>query len=598
MPETPNVQSASIEAPPTQEQPLTNTDQTGIREMSPALLPPASEPPAAPPTHQDQEDDNFLPPAALPLDPQKLPQTPPIAPMSGNTAPKGAATQKRSSKPLVTPVPIQLPKPKTTRKLPESQPAGSPTIVVMPMPGIGKQASRVPSGDTGKTPVVKKGGTGPMPKVTSINATAGGPRPPKDPFAPPSSSNTPPKPPQKTSPKPPPSQTRKRRFFILFVAALIVVVLVLLGSLTFANPNDLTRLFGPPASATITITPDSKTLTDTYTFVGLTTGTPNTDARQVTTRQLTSTKTNQKQANVTGKKDIPAKQATGTLTFKNGLARPQTLSPATTQFKVNGITIVLDRSVTIPAANPNAGLFGTAQVSAHVVEAGSNLPANSISGSCCTADSSITVVTSTAFTGGQKEVHYTYLQQSDIDNAFNEADRSNLQKATRSDLEQQVRSNERALAETLSCDAVKTTSGVAVGARITVTTATVTISDTCRETVFDHQSTLQIAQKTLKSSAMKQLDSNYALQGDVTITKVQLMPDTDPIFTVTAQGTWVYNWTEAAKQKLLKQLVGKTQTEAQELLTKYPGVAKATVTLGDGVATVPTDPNQIALTIK
>jgi hypothetical protein len=309
---------------------------------------------------------------------------------------------------------------------------------------------------------------------------------------------------------------------------------------------------------------------------------------------LTSTKTNQKQVNVTGKRDIPAKQATGTLMFRNGAAKEQTLNP---MFHVNGVTVVLDRSVTIPAADPNAGVLGLAQVGAHIVEAGPNLPANSISGFCCTADSTISV-SSSAFTGGQAEEHYTYLQQSDVDNAFNEVDRSSLQKATRSDLDQQVRSNERALAETISCDAVKTTSSVAVGAHTTATTATVTISDTCREMVFDYQSTLQIAQKTLKSSATKQLDSHYVLQGNVTITKVQLMPDTDPIFTVTAQGTWVYNWTEAAKQELLKQLAGKTQTQALELLKTYPGVGAATVTLGDGMKTVPTDPKQIALTIK
>lgn len=602
IPEGSNLKPASIEALPTQEQPLTSADQTAIWEISPALIPPAQESPAAPPTHQDQEIDEALPPAALP-GPQKLPQTPAIDPRSGNAASRGAGSQQRTSKPLNTPVPIQLPqpKPKTTRKLAEAQSAGLPTPAVIPVPGMGNQTSRTPDRNTGKTvTVVNKRNTGSMPKVVPINPNVGSPRPPKNPFAPP----------VQPSHQPPKRQKRKRHLWLILPVAALVIILLLLCSLVSANPGGITRLLGGPGGitslfggtaaspATITITPDSKTLTDIYTFQGLTTDTPNNDARQVTSRQLTSTKTNQKQVNLTGKKNIPATQATGTLTFTNGSGTSQTIA-ASTIFPVNGVDITIDQNVIIPPADSNTGQLGIKMASAHAVEKGNkgNIAAGTLSQYCCMPGTTIHVTNRTTFTGGQDAQNYTFLQQSDVDNAFNEADRSNLQKATRSDLEQQVHPNEHALPESFSCDPVKTIPSVAVAAHTTATTATVTISDTCQETVFDYQGTLQITQKTLKSSAMKQLDSHYALQGDVTITKVQLL-DTDPIFTVNAQGTWVYNWTDATKQALLKQLAGKTQTQAQALLKTYPGITQAMITLGDGVKTVPTDLKQISLTIK
>jgi hypothetical protein len=114
----------------------------------------------------------------------------------------------------------------------------------------------------------------------------------------------------------------------------------------------------------------------------------------------------------TGKGHQDATSATGFLTLYNGEFQSVTIAAGTMLTGANGIQVITDQDVTIPAANPPR--FGQGSISAHAVSPGiqGNIPAYAINQACCAV--SVLAKNTTPFHGGQDERNFQTVAKSDI----------------------------------------------------------------------------------------------------------------------------------------------------------------------------------------
>jgi hypothetical protein len=396
---------------------------------------------------------------------------------------------------------------------------------------------------------------------------------------------------------------KRNRGTLIVISLVLTLVLLGLGGwaawITLGPPANNGGHGNPNLAATISITPASKTVQDTYVMQGVT-GNSNADNRQVSVRQLTSTKTATDTVNATGHKQMPGVAATGTLMFTNGHTTAYTVPGGTTINAPNGIAVATDKSLIIPGIGSLVG--NQASVAAHAVNPGvaGNIAALAINQTCtCDATGNVLVQNSAAFTGGQDGRNYSFLQQSDI-TAVTDAHETKLKSNAQNDIKGQVKSGEQLLSDS-TCDNAKTTADQPIGDRgVNVTTARVTVSVTCNAKVYDANAVQTIAQNALKQKANVDPGTGYVLAGRI-VTQAQqpqVQQDGTVSFPVTASGVWYYQWTDANKQALLDAVKGKSQEQAQTTLNSYQGVGNAKIDISNGATTLPSDPNQITLDVK
>jgi hypothetical protein len=393
----------------------------------------------------------------------------------------------------------------------------------------------------------------------------------------------------------------------VLLGALIVLVLagVVLGVIAYAAPGILSPLKsvipGVAPSATVTITPTSNDVSNTYVIFGVT-GIPDPSQRQVQARQLSSVSSTQSMTvNATGVGQTPGVQATGTITFYNGAFKDQQVNAGTTFILTGGLQIVTASAVDIPPAGaPPNGRAGVASVSAHAASVGpaGNIAALTINKTCCTSDGSIFAKNNAAFTGGQIPQTFTVVQQGDIDGPARTLVNTLMPEAQQS-LHGQIHANEQPVSPARCVPTI--TSDRSAGDR--ATNVTVTVSVSCSEEVYDKDATQTIAADLLNQQANRTPGPGYALVGNL-VTTVKHVMVTDPnkgtlSLTVRAEGIWVFQFSNAQKQSLANLIAGKSKKDAQALLLKQMGVAKADIMIsgGDG-NTLPADPSAITIVVQ
>ena len=262
----------------------------------------------------------------------------------------------------------------------------------------------------------------------------------------------------------------------LVILGILAILLVLGGSsLAVLAYFGFFQLGGSPLTATITIAPTSKTVQDAYVMRGVT-GNANPDNREVSVRQLTSTKTATQQVKLTHFHQ-DAKSATGTITFLNSSAQALTVTAGAegNTFQVGNVQIVTDRTVVVPAASLTQ--VGQATVAARAVQGGAagNIAALAIHQACCNT-ASLTEENQNALTGGGDAVDYNYLKQDTVDGVTN-AQQDTLKTSAQNDIKGQVKNGEQLLGD-IKCNDPKTTEDVQPDAHqsANVTTANVTVS--------------------------------------------------------------------------------------------------------------------------
>jgi hypothetical protein len=238
-------------------------------------------------------------------------------------------------------------------------------------------------------------------------------------------------------------------------------------------------------------------------------------------------------------------------------------------------------------------------VSAHASPAGKigNIGALTISNVACCGNGGIVANNFDAFTGGQNAVNYTFLQQSDVNNAISQSIKDTTKQEAISDLNKQLNAGE------LLLDAPRCTSTLQADQPIgdqgtNVSSANVTYGLKCAATAYDNLGAQNIVRDLLTQKASVTPGPGYVLVNNIqasftgqTTTKNTLS------FFFTGKGIWVYLFSDAQKLALQKAIAGKTVADAQTILKNTPGISNATINVNGG-NTLPTDYKQIAIVIQ
>jgi serine/threonine protein kinase len=391
---------------------------------------------------------------------------------------------------------------------------------------------------------------------------------------------------------PPPSGARqqKLREFMAKRGKLLAIILliVLIPPLIFYG---LTIL--PASAATLTITPISKRLTQTYAITAVN-GTPNSALYQAPGYLITfTTPAKTKTVPVSGRGHQNATAAKGILTFSQ-VGQNSNIQTGQTLTGFDGIQIITDQAFSI-----NVGQ--TVDVPAHAVNAGSccNIGAFDINYQADVIDvltrqtvTTVFVANKQPFKGGQNAFNYNFVKQSDIDGVANSFV-DQLTKDAQAGVEKQVKPNQQPATDMQCKPNVKPNHKV--NDRVDIVTVNVTV--TCSREYFVPQEVQNVALYAFQNDAQTQFGSNYILSGNAVInapTTGAQLSDGNATFQVKVDGIWYYHFSDSQQQQIIQNILGKSQSNANNVLTHTPGVSKAVIATSGGIGwALPTSPPSI-----
>lgn len=385
---------------------------------------------------------------------------------------------------------------------------------------------------------------------------------------------------------------RRRSWRGLIITGITIVVLIGLGMLFYRPVLDL---FFPP-TALVTLTPSSQQLRRTYQITAVL-GVPDPSKNQVDARALYADSQMQTQTvKATGQGHIAGQQAHGVLTLYNTSASSQTIAAGSIVFDPNGLAVVNDQTVTLPAIDTTTGLAGTT-VSAHTVDVGSaqNIPAYDFNSQPC-CNGTVYVTNTQAFSGGQDQQTFTYVQQSDIDGVVQSMGTTQAQQASMA-LQGQVRSNEKPVGAPHCAPQVRSDQRAGEQA----SSVTVSVITSCVGEVYDLQAVQVLAARKLSQDAGTNPGPAYAPVGNALVQVAQATPDAhgNVLLVTNAVGVWAYQFTAAQRAHLANLIAGKSAQDARAVLQGQTGVQHALITLtGVGVTNVPNDLHRITINIE
>lgn len=374
----------------------------------------------------------------------------------------------------------------------------------------------------------------------------------------------------------------------LTIALVVLILLLVIGGAPFLVSYLLTIL--PASSATLTITPTSKHLANTYT-IATDPGVASSALAQAPSRLISYTTSPQsKKVKATGAAHADATDATGILTL-SASSTTQTLPANVPFYGRSGVPIALDSDTTLPAN-------GVVKAPAHsqTIGSGGNVPAFDINGYYTYVVNGVSgplfyAENFRAFTGGRDAEDYTFLQDTDV-NDVETSLYADLQPKALAAFQTQILPNERLVGPPYCAPNSK--SSPAVGQR--AKTATVTVSVTCRGVVYDLPATQAAAENLLRNEATAKFGPSYVLTGNILTTvtdgTVLSYDQGQASLQVKAEGVWVVLFDAAKKQKVAQLLAGKTQQDARTLLFKTAEVRKLIITtsgFGNALPSSPTD---------
>lgn len=292
----------------------------------------------------------------------------------------------------------------------------------------------------------------------------------------------------------------------------------------------------------------------------------------------------------TGKGHQDARAATGTIEIYNGLNTAQTVNAGTILTGQDGMQVVTDQTITVPAAN--LPQIGAAPVTAHALNAGSagNIQAYDISVSL---SGSLTAKNPAPFSGGQDERNFQTVAPSDIANTAAPL-KATLDQSMQNTLTGQLKSGEALTSS--HCTPTTTTDHRAGDEAIQVK---VTVSETCTGVAYN-QDTLQAkVTQLLNIQAAKKLEPGYSLLGDPQITVTSATTSKQVTLSFHSISTWVYALKTEDQQQIKKLIAGKDTDRALQLLYSLPGIKRVTLTSSGFADTsqIPKDISHIHLMI-
>jgi hypothetical protein len=374
---------------------------------------------------------------------------------------------------------------------------------------------------------------------------------------------------------------RRRRRRTLLVAIIIVLLLALIGSGLFV-------FAGSQATATVTLTLQSRTIQSTYLVTAVTT---TTSQGQVQATTLTQTVSQSKTGHASGY--FPGVEASGFISFSNtstGCGCPVFIPAGTPFTSSTGVTVVIDYGISVASQC-------TVTVPAHAMIYGpaGDIPAGSIHAAF---GAHVTGTNRFAFTGGQSGQSNALVQQSDINSLASALQSQNEQNA-QAGLESQLTSGQR-LAGTPRCQS-KTSADHPAGSF--ATSVTVTVKTTCTAEAYDFAGVVQIVQQEVQTQATSYFSSDFVevgtLQTTVTNATVTDAKTGTLLLAVQAVGKWAYHLSQSFKQSLAKLIAGLDVNRARALLSSETGIAAVNIAIsGPNQNTLPSDDSKITIVLR
>jgi hypothetical protein len=390
---------------------------------------------------------------------------------------------------------------------------------------------------------------------------------------------------------------RRRRFAVSVMAAvgipLLLLVLLLLPRVLGVSlfPAGF-PLFGASPVATVTITPQSKTLQDTYVLTASPqASTVDLALRIIPDRVESAASTGGRTVATTGTRSIPGTQASGSVFFDNSSKSPVSVPAGTTFTTSSGIQIQLTQTVVVPPRQD--GQDGTISASAVAVSAGANgnVAASVLNTSCC--GGRVSVSNPAPFTGGVDASVVHTVAQADLDGVKNGFG-ARLEQQALQQLQKQLDVNE-VMAGKPSYN-VKVSSDSPVGAQ--VNSVKVQVSVLATVAVYNGETARQVAAQLLSKQAMQTLGNSYVLSGTPAVGTpvVEQQGSGGKVYlSVAVRELWVYRFTSQEVDYWRQSIKGLTPAVALAYLNSQSGVAVVHISLPFGSDSLPASMDDIKI---
>ena len=400
---------------------------------------------------------------------------------------------------------------------------------------------------------------------------------------------------QRITEEPPPLRRKRRGITIPLLATMAIPTLLLLlllmprvlGISFFPSGFPL---FGTLPLATVSITPQTKTLQASYVLTASPkTTTPDLVTRTIPAHMLQSAANASQTVHTTGTKSIVGVQAHGIVEFSNSGNTQVVVNPLVLTSSSN-VHIQLTQAVSVPPRQD--GKDGKAIGIAVAVNEGvsGNIAAHTLDNTCC--GNGVSAKNNDAFSGGVDTQVLHIVAQADLDNAQNTL-LPKLQQQVAQNLQHQLPSDETTAGEPLYT--TTTTSSDTVGSQ--VDSVQVQVQVTGRIPSYSRGAMNKVATQLLAKQAQT-LESGYQLQGTpfVAAPHVDVQGKDGLIYlNVAVHGTWVYVFSNEQKSQWRQVIKGETSTVALAYLSTQQGVASVQIHLPFQADHFPTATNDIII---
>jgi len=351
---------------------------------------------------------------------------------------------------------------------------------------------------------------------------------------------------------------RKRIPVLLGTVILCLLLTASVGGTIFVLP-----LLFP--SATITITPDAKTLSETFSVAP--TGVMPLAAISLSLSQSVPT---------TGTGHQEASVASGDVTFYNAAPYAQTIPAGTLLTASSGVEAVTDAIAYIPAGN--FATNGAQTVTAHTLSMGSsqNVPAYGFDSACCRDN--VFVRNSEPFYGGMDARTYRAVAKRDVSVLVAEFTEKLLSQET---VQFQ---NEAAPGEdtTTPLCSLLVRANHPVGSE--AVSVTIAVQNTCTAWAFNKAALEDSITEHLSRDAVAAFGSRYTLASDPQIALQSASVKSSVLtFSASCAAMFVYQLSKDELQTLRAAIAGKSVSESIRILDTAPGIAQSEIHVGGSI---------------
>ncbi|MEO8955770.1 MAG: hypothetical protein ABI396_02285 [Ktedonobacteraceae bacterium] len=203
------------------------------------------------------------------------------------------------------------------------------------------------------------------------------------------------------------------------------------------------------------------------------------------------------------------------------------------------------------------------------------------------------LVRNSPFSGGQDERNFSIVTKADTDTAAL-ALKAKVTASMTAALQGQLMPGESI--QPTPCTPT-TTADHAVGEE--ATHVTVSVSETCNAIAYNTQELSTQATRLLTTQAAKKFGQGYTVSGNiqVTITKATTQQQTGVLLSFTTQGTYMYQLTPMAQERIVNLVAGKPREAALHQLATLPGLSHISISGIPDNQSLPDDLTHIHLLI-